>query len=322
MAAINWDALASPADWENALLALEQAAARAGTRADRAAVESQLENFWLIPCPFTTKTERARALYNELALLDLGQLTSRAVPPPAAAATTGADLLRLAETRLGEKCAPGLVPKDNPNWHGPWDCAEFVAWVVYQTVHRLCGCANDHGNPATTEACPGAWVVDAQHGPLLLTTQAAANATAGVVLIRQPPLPGQLGHVALSDGRGGTVEAAGSGLNVRRGPIESRLWHYCAQVPGVTYAATGAPVPPQSLPHLLTLQDPNIQSDLVGQVQRALQARGFDPGVLDSLYGPHTLAAVAAFQRLNRLVVDGLVGPATARKLGVEWPAG
>jgi N-acetylmuramoyl-L-alanine amidase len=47
---------------------------------------------------------------------------------------TGAQLLALAETRIGEKYVNVQVPKDNPKWHGPWDCAEFASWLVYQEV--------------------------------------------------------------------------------------------------------------------------------------------------------------------------------------------
>jgi hypothetical protein len=235
-------------------------------------------------------------------------------------ATTGTDLLHLAETRIGEKYVNVLVPKDNANWHGPWDCAEFASWVVYQKVKVLYGCVNNHGNPAATEAYSGAWVRDAENGTLLVTSQAAANTTAGIILLRRPPLPGHMGHVAISDGKGGTVEAAGAGLGVRRGKVEGRLWHFCVQIPNVSYAAIGAVVPPKPLPFLLTLENPNIKSALVGKVQHALKAAGFNPGVLDNEYGPHTVAAVAAFQKMNRLVGDGVVGPLTAKKLGVAWP--
>ena len=233
---------------------------------------------------------------------------------------TGTDLLHLAETRLGEKYVNVLVPKDNPNWHGPWDCAEFASWVVYQLVQKLYGCLPDTGNPATTEAYSGAWVRDATNGTLLPVGQALANGQAGVILIRRPPLPGTMGHVALTDGQGGTVEAAGTGLGMRRGQVEGRLWHLCVQVPGVAYANTGATVPPRPLPFLLTLQDPNVKSALVGRVRHALKANGIAPGVLDNQYGPHTVAAVVAFQTLNRLVANGKVGSLMAKKMGVAWP--
>jgi hypothetical protein len=235
-------------------------------------------------------------------------------------AITGESLLQLAATRLGEKYVNVLVPKDNPNWHGPWDCAEFVSWVVYQKLHVLYGCIDNHGNPATTESYSGAWVRDAENGTLPATSQATANTTAGIILLRRPPLPGTMGHVAISDGKGGTIEAAGTGLNVKRGKVEGRQWHFCVKIPGVTYAATGTVVPPKPLPFLLTLETPNIKSALVGKVQHALKEAGFNPGILDNEYGPHTVAAVVAFQTMNRLVADGVVGPLTAKKLGVDWP--
>ena len=99
---------------------------------------------------------------------------------------TRTELLHLVETRLGEKCVNVLVPKDNPNWHGPWNCAELVSWLVYQKLHALYGCIDNYGNPATTEAYSGAWAQDASTGILLATDQATANKEAGVVLVRQP----------------------------------------------------------------------------------------------------------------------------------------
>jgi N-acetylmuramoyl-L-alanine amidase len=57
---------------------------------------------------------------------------------------------------------------------------------------------------------------------------------------------------------------------------------------------------------------------VVRNIQTALEAQGIDPGGVDGKYGPKTTAAVAAFQRLKGLVVDGEVGPQTARALEVE----
>ncbi|WP_035562706.1 peptidoglycan-binding domain-containing protein, partial [Hymenobacter sp. IS2118] len=233
---------------------------------------------------------------------------------------TGTDLLRLAETRLGEKYVNVLVPKNNPHWRGPWDCAEFASWVVYQKMQRLYGCLNNQGNPALTEAYSGAWARDAANGTLLPVSQATANVMAGVVLIRKPPGPGRMGHVALTDGLGGTVEAAGVGLGVKRDKVEGRTWHFCVQIPDVSYHATSALVPPRPLPLVLELADPNQKGPRVKEVQRALRDAGFHPGLLDGAYGPLTVAAVYAFQKTHRLVADGMVGPRTAKKLGVAWP--
>jgi murein L,D-transpeptidase YcbB/YkuD len=130
-----------------------------------------------------------------------------------------------------------------------------------------------------------------------------------------------MGHIAVTDGRGGTVEAAGINLGVRRDKVEGRLWDYVATIPELAYSSTGYVVASVPLPYLLTLETPNIKSSLVRTVQRALRDKGVDPGKIDGEYGPHTVAAVEAFQAMNRLVADGICGPRTAKKLAVEWQA-
>lgn len=56
-------------------------------------------------------------------------------------------------------------------------------------------------------------------------------------------------------------------------------------------------------------------------LQNALVYLDFPPPVpikLDGWYGPATASAVKAYQRSRRLVVDGIVGPQTWRKLRSE----
>lgn len=52
--------------------------------------------------------------------------------------------------------------------------------------------------------------------------------------------------------------------------------------------------------------DPDTRS-----LQAALKRHGFDPGPIDGLMGPKTLAAIRAFQKAKGLVVDGMAGSAT-----------
>ena len=54
----------------------------------------------------------------------------------------------------------------------------------------------------------------------------------------------------------------------------------------------------------------------VKDLQRELKHAGFDPGGVDGVFGPHTQAAVKAFQKSHGLTADGVVGHHTWGKLG------
>lgn len=56
-------------------------------------------------------------------------------------------------------------------------------------------------------------------------------------------------------------------------------------------------------------------------MQRQLKASGYDPGPLDGIFGPRTLAAVKGYQSSRRLQVDGIVGPKTRGALNGNAPA-
>lgn len=55
----------------------------------------------------------------------------------------------------------------------------------------------------------------------------------------------------------------------------------------------------------------------VKRLQTALSQAGFNPGIIDSSFGPATLAAVIAFQKSNGLVPDGVAGVRTQAALGM-----
>ncbi|WP_156256728.1 NlpC/P60 family protein [Sandarakinorhabdus oryzae] len=54
------------------------------------------------------------------------------------------------------------------------------------------------------------------------------------------------------------------------------------------------------------------------ELQKALKARGFDPGDIDGAMGRNTIAAIRAFQASVGLDVDGVAGPDTLGKLGAS----
>lgn len=70
-----------------------------------------------------------------------------------------------------------------------------------------------------------------------------AAATPGALPLRYPPSGGGMGHVAVSDGRGGTVEAMGRRHGVLKGKVAGRRRDTGVLVPGIDYAPSGRPVP-------------------------------------------------------------------------------
>ncbi len=231
-------------------------------------------------------------------------------------ATISQQLVDLGKTRVGEEYIFGaLAPKDKSNYHGPWDCAEFVSWVIFQTSGKLYGCDNDGGNPATADAFTGFFNRDAHHlGNIISVSQ--ASSTPGALLLRAA-VPDLIGHVVICDGTGGTVEAHGHADGVIKGKVTNRRWDLGILIPGVSYnTLPSVPVdPPQTIVFHVTT--PLMISPKVGEIQQALIDAGFDPKGVDDKYGKDTTKAVIEFQKQNGLLVDGEVGEKTAAALGV-----
>ena len=231
---------------------------------------------------------------------------------------TGQDLLKLANKRVGDRYVLGaFAPKDNPHWTGPWDCAEFASWITFQVTGLLLGCTNNSENPARADAYSGAWARDAAVTDRLISI-GQAKATPGALLIRKPA-PKGIGHVAFSQGDGTTVEAHSSKLGVVNQVVDGRRWDLAMLLPLVEYPdelPSAVFKPPSAL--VLRLSFPPMHGALVKKLQRALKERGYDPGVIDGVFGPHTEAAVRAYQLESGLVPDGEAGKVTLGKLGVK----
>lgn len=226
----------------------------------------------------------------------------------------GNELVDLAMPHIGEKYHLGsVVPMDNPGWRGPWDCAEFASWLVFQATGRLYGCDRNDGPTSSADAYTGYWKRDVL-GLGRQVTVAEAASTAGAFVLRYPPKPGVPGHIAMSNGRGGTVEAKGTKYGVVADVVGGRDWSCGVLVPWVEYTAGVPVVVPPAVGKLLRLGDTGAE---VKALQTALSARGVNPGKIDGVFGDHTLAAVLSFQALEGLVVDGLVGGQTRAALGI-----
>jgi N-acetylmuramoyl-L-alanine amidase len=232
-------------------------------------------------------------------------------------APTGQAVLQLATQHLGEAYHLGmLVPKDNPAWTGPWDCAEFASWLIFQTSDILYGCNNDAGNPATADAYTGFWDQDARNLGHIVPIEEAARIP-GAAILRVPPARG-IGHVVISDGKGGTVEAHSANDGVVALMLSDRRWDMGILVPGIEYSRKPPVEVTPPTEEIYRLRMPPMFGDEVRKIQRKLKEAGFSPGAIDGVFGPHTRSAVVAFQLSAGLVADGEVGPVTAAALKVK----
>lgn len=230
---------------------------------------------------------------------------------------TAAEFVELANAHRGETYILGaFAPKSNANWKGPWDCAEFVSWVTFQSTSLLLGCTDNNADPAKADAYSGAWARDAAASHRTVSI-GQAKATVGAVLVRKP-VPGGIGHVAISLGDGRTIEAHSAKKGVSNQSVDGRRWDLAMLIPLIEYPAE-LPVavfsPPGGL--VLRLTFPPMQGALIKKVQKALKSLGIDPGEIDGVYGHHTAAAVRAFQLQAELAPDEEVGNVTLLKLGV-----
>lgn len=231
----------------------------------------------------------------------------------------GEKILEIGARHLGEEYILGtLVPKDNKNWRGPWDCAEFLSWCVFQAAGILYGCDDNSKPPASADAYTRYWQRDARKLGRKISIELAAQ-TSGAAVLRNPA-PGLTGHIVISDGKGGTVEAHSHARGVIRSKLQGRRWDTGILVPGIEYTQRAEPVvvPPPTLVFRLTT--PLMSGKKVREIQSRLKEEGFNPGKLDGKYGPQTVAAVNAFQVTKGLVPDGEVGPEVAAALGIELP--
>jgi hypothetical protein len=227
---------------------------------------------------------------------------------------TGDDVLSLAMQHLDEQYVLGArVPMANPDWHGPWDCAEFASWCVYQSSGLLFG-TQPSDDAVRADAYTGYWATQANAAHCTIPL-ADAVVIVGALILRYP-MQGATGHIVISDGSGGTVEAHSSADGVIQARVDNRRWDTGVLVPGIRYFRTGEPVTPAPPPAgVIRLTTPLTRSPAVAEIQRRLVQLGYSPGRVDQVFGPQTAEAVRRFQADRGLVADGEVGPITLAAL-------
>ena len=145
----------------------------------------------------------------------------------------GQNILNKAMTQLGKPYVYGiLVDKTDPKPKA-FDCAEFASWCVYQAAKILFG-VDQHTDPHTADAYTGYWLADAKRLGTFISV-AEAKTIAGAFILRFG-VPNLGGHIVISDGEGGTVEAHSHVDGVIQGKVsDSRQFNYGILVPGIEY---------------------------------------------------------------------------------------
>lgn len=227
--------------------------------------------------------------------------------------STGKQLIELAAQHIGEKYVLGAtVPFENSVYKGPWDCAEFASWVVYQISGIKVGIK---GNEAYT----GYWASDVAKLCKKISISEAAQ-TYGAILFRSPGYKGiKIGHIAFSDGTGGTIEAKSSKDNVCRSVIKGRQWEYGILVNNIDYETnTGFVFDYNDPPFIFYVTSPVMKHLIVEETKRKLAAINIFHGNIDQNYDTEIAMAVSNYQRIKGLVVDGVLGKDTLTTLKVK----
>lgn len=261
----------------------------------------------------TTATATTRATADSAT--EAGSVGATGGAVPGGATPEGDRIVALALRHLNEQYILGArAPMADDGWRGPWDCAEFASWCVFQASGILYGVQPRH-DPILADAFTGFWGEQARADGAMITPEAAARIPGACVL--RLPSAARTGHIVISDGLGGTIEAHSSKKGVIRHTLSNRRWDAGILVPGVDYFMAETPVTLAPPAELLRVTRPLMRGTRIEALQRELTRRGYHPGTVDGIYGPQTASAVQAFQADSSLVPDGEAGSETMGKLGI-----
>jgi len=213
---------------------------------------------------------------------------------------TANKFLELAASHLGEDYVFGaIVPMNNPEWKGPWDCAEFITYIVNSVTGVIYGSRNN-------DSYTGYWSEDAEHNKVIAIPLEKAVSTEGAILLRKPK-PGMIGHIAFSDGKGNTIEARGKAFGVCKyvalasDGSNSRGWDFGIKIPNIEYVTENSDTPASSLKPL------NLTRNIIKEVQKSLAAKGIYFGKITGTIDESSSQALYNFQLANNLEPSGLI---------------
>jgi hypothetical protein len=145
---------------------------------------------------------------------------------------SGQDIVDLARTAIGGKYVLWAIqPKDSPVWIAG-DCAEFASWLVYRTSRVMYGVRSVNDDPETADAYTGYWARDCRTRGTACRVEEAEKIV-GAFILRSPGE--KRGHIVVSDGMGGTIEAHSTARGVIASTTAGRVWTVGVLPPGIDY---------------------------------------------------------------------------------------
>jgi N-acetylmuramoyl-L-alanine amidase len=114
------------------------------------------------------------------------------------------------------------------------------------------------------------------------------------------------------------VEAMGIKYGVRRGKVSGRIWDTGVFLPDFSYGDAVAGLGVKEPAVIYAVGRPDMKTSVIKSIQRALKEFGIDPGPINGEYSPLLATAVGVFQATKGIIVDGQVGPQTARRLKID----
>lgn len=225
----------------------------------------------------------------------------------------GKDVIAFALQFVGRPYVLGaVVPKDQADYDGPFDCAELCAFSNFQTFGFLYGCStDDEKKAAIADAYTGYFGKDAKALGVIISVADGAK-IAGAMLLRLPA-PGTTGHIVFSQGNGKTVEAHSTKHGCIESVVTGRRFDMAVLLPKVEYDKPNEKVLSEAPKIVYRLKTPYMKDEYIKKIQGALRLKA------DGIFGMDTHNAVVAFQKSKGLVIDGEVMPGgeTSGLLGI-----
>jgi N-acetylmuramoyl-L-alanine amidase len=231
------------------------------------------------------------------------------------------DVLMRAKAHVGEDYILGSRADFlDANYSGPWDCAEFVSWVIFRASGERVLLGVQPRQPDNADAYTGFWADDAAKYGLSVSVDEAIN-TKAYLLLRRPGSAG-IGHIAFSRGDGkSTIEAHSKKQGVIIGVTDpdARNWDIGVRLPDP--ADWQSLTATRSLPKNWSLRESagDLRDPRIPFLVAALRKKGVNVPAKATSFTTGMTKAVAKFQQSKGLVVDGIAGPETFAALGVKW---